>query len=176
MQPNQTQSHSDFDTAPQKRYDEWPYYLPPDNWIINSNSHLSSLHWTNFSPTVDWTAIHQEIFTRQTGRPGSEMVRHLVHKDPISNPTANPVPFFEMIGPRTLVSSAQSNNFLSSIYPSSSHAGPSLPVVYPTPSPCFAQVPSTGREDTRFLLYRYAQYATGKGRSSCDETYGSRTI
>jgi hypothetical protein len=100
---------------------------------VNSQELLR--HWTNFSPPDDWLAVHEELFSRQTRRPGSEMINYLVHNDPISRPVSDPVPYFEMLD---------------------------------FPRPCFAQVPPTGRRDPRFLLYRYAQYASGEVLSNTD--------
>ena len=150
MQSHQTQQDSDNDTVPQNRYNKWPYYIPPDYWLMNSDA--SSLHWTNFSPPDDWMALHEELFSQQTGQPGSEMIHRLVEKDPISSPVVDPFP----PGGSSLF-----NN------PSTIYSYAEIPSIYPPPSPCFAQIPSAGRRDWKFLLYRYAQYATGALFSDC---------
>lgn len=152
---DQRRSTNHSETTAQKRYGRWPYYVPPDGWI--RNSHISSAHWTNLSPTDDWTAFHQGLFSMQTARPGSEMVNSLIHNDPISSTADNPLPIFETLSLRTSpVGPGQAHNPSSG--PSNSRAGPTH---LPNPSPFFATIPSAGRADSSFLLYRYAQYATG---------------
>jgi hypothetical protein len=150
----QSLSDSQSHTALLDRYAQWPYYLPPDDWLVNSDT--SSLHWTNFSPPDDWLADHEELFSQQTGQPGSEMVDRLVEKDPISSLAVDPFPLSQMLGPRSSSGSGRSNNHSAFHSPHDGISGP-----FPPPSPCFAQVPSTGRRDLVFLLYRYGQYATG---------------
>jgi hypothetical protein len=146
MYPTYPQSNGHSRLTIQQRYARWPYYLPPDDWVVTNNE--APQHWSNLSPPDGWMAVHEGLFTRQTGRQGSDLIHALTTKDPLTRPGAHPLPFSEMPGAGTLARNGQSV----------------------TPSPFFAQVPSTGRRDVRFLLYRYAQYTT-RGLSNIDYYY-----
>src|SRR5882762_6099280 len=140
MPPIYPQFNSRTSLTLEDRYAQWPYYLPPDYWVTNNDE--DPPQWSNLSPPDGWMTVHEGLFTRQTGRQGSDLIPTLALQDPLTGPGAYPLPFSD----GTLVRSGQSV----------------------TPSPFFAQIPSTGRRDGRFLLYRYAQYTT---RALYDDYY-----
>lgn len=67
------------------------------------------------------------------------MMLEIIRKDPIGGPPSSPVEQYQVPSPR----SYQAADAFA-------------------PSAMFARVPSTGRMDSNFCLYRYAQYASGQ--------------